>query len=112
MNEIEINNIELEYSIPEDLPDILGAFSQFHQVFLNIIINSIQAMPEWVTLLIVGETGEPESVQIHVADAGLDIPKVFCPIFLIFSSPPKRKGQDWALRQVQHHQKTRGKNPG
>jgi two-component system NtrC family sensor kinase len=86
-NEMDLNNVKLKYSIPEGLPRIQGDFSQLQQVFLNLIINSIQAMPQGGTLRITAENTDPEFVQAHVADTG-------------------------TLRELHHHKKAWRKNPG
>jgi len=85
-HEMELENVELKYSIPENIPKIRGDFSQLQQVFLNLIINGIQAMPQGGILHIAGEAADPEFVQIHVADTGIGIPKailhhIFDPFF-------------------------------
>jgi signal transduction histidine kinase len=60
---------------------------QLQQVFLNLLLNAIQAMPKggMVTLTAIGDT-EGKQVQIEVADTGLGIPKehlsrIFDPFF-------------------------------
>ncbi len=85
-NEMDLNNIQLMYLIPEDLPKIQGDFSQLQQVFLNLIINGIQAMPRGGTLRIACESEDAESVRIQVADTGVGIspeilPHIFDPFF-------------------------------
>jgi len=78
-HEMDLNNVELEYSVPEGLPKIQGDVSHLQQVFLNLIINSIQAMPQGGTLRITAESSDPEFVQILVTDTGLGIPPAILP---------------------------------
>lgn len=85
-NEMDLNNVKLEYSIPEGLPKIQGDFSQLQQVFLNLIINSLQAMPQGGTLSIKAESTDSEFIRAHVADTGIGIPQsilphIFDPLF-------------------------------
>lgn len=96
-NELDINNIGLEYSIPDGLSEIQGDFSQLQQVFLNLIINSIQAMPQGGTLRISGENGDAELVQIHVADTGLGIPQAILPHIFDPFFTTKEKGTGLGL---------------
>ncbi len=78
-HEMDLNNVELEYSVPGGLPKIQGDVSQLQQVFLNLIINSIQAMPRGGTLSITAESSDPEFVQILVTDTGFGIPPAILP---------------------------------
>ncbi len=96
-NEMDINNIELEYSIPGGFPDIEGDFSQLQQVFLNLIINSIQAMPQGGTLRITGEAGDDTFLQIQVADTGLGIPQAILPHIFDPFFTTKEKGTGLGL---------------
>jgi len=96
-NEMDINNVELEYSIPEGFPDIEGDFSQLQQVFLNLIINGIQAMPQGGTLHITGEAMDDAFVQIQVADTGLGIPQAILPHIFDPFFPTKEKGTGLGL---------------
>jgi len=96
-NEMDINNIELEYSIPEGFPDIEGDFSQLQQVFLNLIINGIQAMPQGGTLRITGEGGDDTSVRIQVADTGVGIPQAILPHIFDPFFTTKEKGTGLGL---------------
>ncbi|MDA3874893.1 MAG: ATP-binding protein [Kiritimatiellae bacterium] len=39
-------NIEMEHDLPESLPHLTGDQTQLHQVFLNLIVNARDAMPD------------------------------------------------------------------
>ncbi|PIQ46218.1 MAG: hypothetical protein COW04_03395 [Deltaproteobacteria bacterium CG12_big_fil_rev_8_21_14_0_65_43_10] len=83
---MEINNIELKYASEDTEAKIQGDFSQLQQVFLNLIINSIQAMPRGGTLSIQVKFDDPEFVHIDVTDTGMGIPQsilpqIFDPLF-------------------------------
>lgn len=96
-HEMDINNIELEYAIPEELPEIQGDFGQLQQVFLNLIINSIQAMPQGGTLRIAGGANDAESVWIDVGDTGLGIPQAILPHIFDPFFTTKEKGTGLGL---------------
>jgi two-component system NtrC family sensor kinase len=96
-NEMELNNILLEYAVPEDLPKIRGDFGQIQQVFLNLIINSIQAMPAGGTLKITAHASGPQWVQIDVADSGMGISKSVLPYIFDPFFTTKEKGTGLGL---------------
>jgi two-component system, NtrC family, sensor kinase len=85
-NEMELNNVKLIYSPGISDPKIQGDFSQLQQVFLNLVINAIQAMPQGGTLEIRVTTENPDFVQIDLIDSGVGIPQsvieqIFDPFF-------------------------------
>jgi two-component system NtrC family sensor kinase len=96
-NEMDLNNVKLKYFIPEGLPRIQGDFSQLQQVFLNLIINSIQAMPQGGTLRITAENRDSEFVQAHVADTGIGIPQSILPLIFDPLFTTKEKGTGLGL---------------
>ena len=57
-------NIESRLDLQSDLPKIKGDESQLSQVFMNIILNAIDAMPEAGTLTIQTRTHILESVDV------------------------------------------------
>ncbi|MCK4965114.1 MAG: hypothetical protein KAS54_08520, partial [Dehalococcoidia bacterium] len=68
------------------LPIILADPDQLGQVFINIILNAIQAMPEGGQLVIKSEVPGPKWVDISFTDTGVGIPKenmrkLFEPLF-------------------------------
>jgi signal transduction histidine kinase len=68
-----------------DLPEIPADASQLHQVVVNLVVNSIQAMPDGGTLTIETQTGA-EWVTLSVQDTGAGMTdevreKVFSPFF-------------------------------
>ena len=85
-NEHMLNNIESEARIATDLPKIKGNFRNLQQVFLNIFLNSAQAMPEGGDLIINAKINNENYIRIDVTDSGCGIPKenlekVFDPFF-------------------------------
>jgi len=87
------NNITLIKNLKDDVPDIMADSNQLWQVFINIIVNAIQAMPEGGDLTI--ETSwektksvntENENVYVSFKDTGAgieekDLSKIFDPFF-------------------------------
>lgn len=85
-NEMAISNVAFEARVPDNLPPVLGAFNQLRQVFLNLFLNAIQAMPQGGRLLVTALRGEEGKVCVEVHDEGAGIPQeilthVFDPFF-------------------------------
>ncbi len=84
-NEMELNNIRLNY-VPEGSDTrVQGDFAQLQQVFINLFINAIQAMPKGGTLSIEVKD-DADFVRIDVQDTGVGIPQsiveqIFDPFF-------------------------------
>jgi len=84
-NEIALNDITLEMNLDKNLPYIKGNQHNLQQVFLNLFLNAIQAMPHGGRL-IVKATTEEERICIIISDTGIGIPKenlekIFDPFF-------------------------------
>jgi signal transduction histidine kinase len=85
--EVAKQHIRVVLRFAPDVPWVMADPEQLQQVFLNLLLNAIQAMPKggMVTLTAIGDT-EGKQVQIEVADTGLGIPKehlsrIFDPFF-------------------------------
>lgn len=74
--------VTLERAWTRDLPPVLGNQNQLKQVFLNLVINAIEAMPEGGTLSIATDldyltdtyAGRVPAVRIVFCDTGSGIP--------------------------------------
>ncbi|MEW5947042.1 MAG: ATP-binding protein [bacterium] len=85
-NEKAINRIRTEIDIPEILPKIRGDFRNLQQVFLNLFLNSIQAMPDGGVVRVSACDERNGFVRVDVSDTGCGIAaenmdKIFDPFF-------------------------------
>jgi len=79
-------NINLVQNLAPDLPRVLADGSQCQQVFMNILMNAVQAMNERGTIAIATRCGASNSVEVAISDTGQGIPadqidKIFDPFF-------------------------------
>jgi two-component system, NtrC family, sensor kinase len=84
-NEISLNNVRLETDLGNNLPRVMGNAHNLQQVFLNLFLNAIQAMPDGGILKVRSYIDRGE-VKIDVGDSGVGIPaenldKIFDPFF-------------------------------
>ncbi|MDH5384289.1 MAG: PAS domain S-box protein [Candidatus Aminicenantes bacterium] len=109
-NQINLENIRLEKKLAPNLLPVLADFDKIQQVLINIILNSIQAMPEGGTLTITTSTAgiikigdsQKNAVRIDIEDTGIGIPKenlhkLFTPFF---TTKEKGKGVGLGLSVV------------
>jgi len=81
------SNVKAELTVDKELWPIFGDKGQLQQVFSNLIINAVQAMPEGGILQIsLCNKAEENSVEIKVKDQGIGISskalgKIFDPYF-------------------------------
>ncbi|MFO8100680.1 MAG: ATP-binding protein [Dehalococcoidia bacterium] len=86
--EMSLENIEIETNLAADLPDTMADFQQLQQIFLNLLINSEQAIKK------AGESGKVSisteqkgnNIRITFSDSGPGIPeevqkRIFEPFF-------------------------------
>ncbi len=93
------NNLEVSISIAEGFPQFSADFSMLKRVFINLIQNAVQAMPNGGSLKIVANCRD-NNAFISVEDTGEGIPeeaksKLFTPLFTT-----KSKGQGFGLAVV------------
>ena len=77
--------IEVERSLAE-VPDVMGAPSELREVFVNLILNAVQAMPEGGTLRFATHVEDDSSVCAEVKDTGIGMSddvqqNIFEPLF-------------------------------
>ncbi len=85
-NEAKLADVTWDVRLPEDLPEVRGHPHDLQQVFLNLFLNAIQAMPNGGTLRVRAEVVEDEWIRIQVTDTGRGIPEeqipmIFDPFF-------------------------------
>ena len=86
-NQIKLAKVRVEGEIEDNLPPIYGDRQQLEQVFLNLVLNALDAMPDGGVLRIkVLNTTDRESVAVTFEDTGVGIPKqhlrdIFDPFF-------------------------------
>jgi len=81
----EKGNVRIREELEPDIPRILLDPEQMQQVFLNIMLNAIQSMPEGGELYI-RTSQEKDTVEVTFKDTGKGIPKeqfrrIFTPFF-------------------------------
>jgi len=79
---------DVELSIEEDLPEVYGDHDRLEQVFINLITNAIDAMPDGgkITIKAITSNERKGFVEISVRDEGVGIPneilhRIFDPFF-------------------------------
>jgi PAS domain S-box-containing protein len=93
------SNLHVTISIEEGFPQFISDFAMLKRVFINLIQNAVQAMPNGGTLKINGQR-KSNNACISVEDTGEGIPeenkgKLFTPLFTT-----KSKGQGFGLAVV------------
>jgi signal transduction histidine kinase len=83
--DIQNSHIMVKKDVVDDLPPIQGDRALLEQVFLNLVINSIQAMPNGGEIRISGKT-DNGFIEVMIWDQGSGIPdklrsKIFDPFF-------------------------------
>ena len=71
----EERGVEVVWNAASDLPVLTLASDQIQQVFLNLLLNALDAMPEGGQLRVTTHhTGQPAGVCVAFADDGMGIP--------------------------------------
>jgi two-component system NtrC family sensor kinase len=95
-------DVDLVAEIEPDLPSVLADSDQLQQVFINLVNNSLDAMPDGGTLA-VGARAVGDEVRVEVADTGVgiaedDLPHLFEPLF---TTKERGKGSGFGLAVAQ-----------
>jgi iron only hydrogenase large subunit-like protein/nitrogen-specific signal transduction histidine kinase len=99
-HQAKIQNIEVIREL-SSLPEVMADFDQLQQIFTNLILNAIQAMPDGGRLTLRSSVIDSE-VRVDVQDTGCGIPKenlakLFTPFF---TTKEKSKGVGLGLAVV------------
>lgn len=97
--------IETEIHLPDQLPPVYANAQEIEQVFLNLFLNAIDAMPEGGRLTVEAQTDQeqrhnsPSTLQVVVKDNGMGISeevqhRIFEPFF---TTKPEGKGTGLGL---------------
>jgi signal transduction histidine kinase len=99
-NQVKLAEVKVRGELEENLPAIYGDRHQLTQVFLNLVLNALDAMPGGGTLTISVQLSNDENfVDIGFTDTGVGIPEqylgnIFDPFF---SSKKRAKGTGLGL---------------
>jgi two-component system, NtrC family, sensor kinase len=85
-NQLMLSGIQVEKEISPGVQPISGDRKSLQQVFLNLFINAIQAMPDGGQLIIRVWSGDHDQLHVDVKDTGLGIdpahlPHIFDPFY-------------------------------
>ncbi len=104
---LQHRNISLASSFAPDLSLVQGNATTLGQVFLNLIINAVEAMPDGGTLTVTTHATPNKHIAIQIADTGTGIPNevqehIFEPFF---STKAEGSGLGLSISQgiVQRH---------
>jgi two-component system NtrC family sensor kinase len=108
-NEFRLRHITLKKHLSGEIPEILLDSSQLEQVFVNLLVNAVEAIQEKGTITIQTHIGQDrERVIVEIADTGCGIPpehrpRIFEPFF---STKSKGTGLGLAVSYgiIQNHQ--------
>lgn len=108
--EAQERGVSVVIDFPDNLPAVSGDETQLAQVFLNLMINAVQAMPYGGIVRVSGTTRAADGrpiIEVAVSDTGVginkaDLTKVFEPFF---STKPDGNGLGLAIayRIVEDH---------
>jgi len=70
--QLQENDVKIKTSFAKTLPQISASKDQLRQVFLNLVANARDAMPDGGTLRVT-PAADPENVRIEIADSGIGI---------------------------------------
>jgi signal transduction histidine kinase len=99
-NQIRMSGIKIELQVTENLPSIHGDGQKLQQVFLNLILNAVDASSKGSKIQVIALPHEKsDSVALKVVDYGQGIPKHVLPSIFdpFFTTKVKGKGTGLGL---------------
>ena len=103
-NQIKLSGIKIKFQATENLPRIHGDIQQLEQVFLNLILNAIDASPKGGKIqVLVLPADEPNYLSVKIMDFGTGIPEHVLPSIFdpFFTTKIKGKGTGLGLSVAQ-----------
>ncbi len=73
-NQLSLAGIKLQSEFREGLPHVRGNLRNMQQVFMNLLLNSMQAMPDGGVLCVAVKTDSQDHVRFDIQDTGSGIP--------------------------------------
>jgi PAS domain S-box-containing protein len=74
-SQINLNNVQVERNHPKILPTLMCEPNQLKQVFINILKNAIEAMPQGGTITLSIDYDNSQRVHIQFSDEGVGLPE-------------------------------------
>jgi two-component system NtrC family sensor kinase len=71
---LQHRHIAVERDLAANLPSALGASDELEQVFINLVLNAVDAMPEGGTLCVSSRLTEDGRLAVAFSDTGHGIP--------------------------------------
>ena len=99
-NQIKLSGIKIEFQTADNLPRVHGDSQQLEQVFLNLILNAIDASPKGSKIqVIIVPADDPHYLAVKIIDFGSGIPRhILSSIFdPFFTTKGKGKGTGLGL---------------
>jgi len=79
-NQIKLSKVKIKTDILPNLPSLHGDRQQLSQVFLNLILNALDAMPQGGLLYLSARPSKERNfIEVHVSDTGVGIPEHILP---------------------------------
>jgi len=81
------HKVEVDWCGTDSLPPVSVVPDQLKQVFLNLVLNAVDAMPDGGQLKVsTARTGTPDGIEVRLADTGFgisaeDLPRLFEPFY-------------------------------
>ncbi len=101
-NQVKMSKVRLAVDIPPDLPHVHGDSQMLCQVFVNLILNAVDVLPENGAIAItVHKSPRGEFIDVDIADDGPGIPepvlsRIFDPFF---TTKPRGTGLGLSVSQ-------------
>jgi two-component system NtrC family sensor kinase len=103
------HGIEVKTELAEDLPSVMGDLSRLEEVFLNLLINAVDAMEGQGSISISSRLSSTGMVKVLISDTGKGIDKAYLPTSLNPFSPPRSpdRAPGSSVHNLRHHPEAR-----